>query len=97
MEEKDKELLEKSLRGMKLGFSGSQVEWIEDFIDNLINKALEIEAGDSHTLYEMMKKKHKQELDRAREEGIAIGFETYRRQVEDLYKAFKKSKLKEQE
>ena len=34
-----------------------------------------------------------QELSKAREEGIAMGFETYRRQVEQLYEEFKKSKL----
>lgn len=44
--------------------------WLVKFIENLIDEALEMEAGDSNTLYEMMKKKYKAELDRAREEWV---------------------------
>lgn len=33
-----REELEKSLKSMQLGFSGSQVEWIEDFIQTLLDR-----------------------------------------------------------
>lgn len=41
MEEKKdwKELLHKSLRSMQLGFSGSQVDWIDNFVESVEQEA----------------------------------------------------------